>query len=210
MISVWKGECELVKRMTVWPDPRDLLMAGTKLYFQAIIARCAISMGEPQVHTPHVEPTTEMIQRITERKLDAVLKREFSSHGQHVFSADTKNAVTKFERAYDREEVAYGWKNLEFNRPMWFLQPFIPGLKYLGEVRVFVVNGTIFKSIVTTPGEPGQPLDITEPTMFTPLSKLRYVTQNNNNNIFSNLRDMEALPLTREGLEMQLGWHPPH
>jgi glutathione synthase/RimK-type ligase-like ATP-grasp enzyme len=161
--------------MTVWPDPRDLMMAGSKLYFQAIITRCATSMGHMYLHSPRVEPTAKLIQRITEGTLDAVLKREFSSHGQHVFSADTKNALSKFEGVQDMEEVAYGWGKKDFNRPMWFLQPFIAGLKYLGEIRVFVVNGTIFKSIVTTPGEPGQPLEITEPTMFTPLSKLRYV-----------------------------------
>jgi hypothetical protein len=80
MNSVWRGERELAKRMTVWPEPCDLMIAGSKLYFQAIIARCAVSMGHMYLHTPGVEPSAELIKRITEGTLDAVLKREFSSH----------------------------------------------------------------------------------------------------------------------------------
>src|SRR5260221_11886908 len=209
MTSVWRGECELAKRMTVWPDPRDLMMAGSKLYLQAIICRSARSMGNMYLHSPVVEPTAELINKITKRNLDAVLKREFSSHGQHVFSADTEDALTKFQRVSDREEVTYEWASEEFNRPIWFLQPFVAGLKYLGEIRVFLVNGTIFKSIITTPGQPGRPLDITEPTMLTPLSKLRYVCLLPII-LFLPTRDMVASRLRIEELGRHLGWHPPH
>lgn len=175
MISVWRGELELVHRITVWPDPRDLMMAGSKLFLQSIICWAADSMGQIYLHTPSIIPTVELMERVTTGTLAAVLKREFSSHGQHVFSAGTKDAVAKLQRAIDREEVTYEWAHGEFNRPIWFLQPFVAGLKYLGEIRVFLVNGTFFKSIVTTPGEPGRPLEITEPIMLTPLSKLRCV-----------------------------------
>jgi hypothetical protein len=77
-----------------------------------------------------------------------------------------------FKAAKIREVDTYKVDNL-FNKPKWFIEPYVPALHYLGELRVFVVNGTIFKTVSTTP-EPNGRMDCTEPLMFTPLSNLRY------------------------------------
>jgi hypothetical protein len=175
MTTLWLGEVFLTRRMTVWPDPRDLLMAGHKLYLHYLVGWCSDSMDQRYIQCAYLEnPNSFLIEELTSGRVDGYLKREFSSHGEHVFSANTPFASAKLQAALHREEATYNWASEEFSRPSWFLEPFIPGLKYLGEIRVFVVNGSIFKSIVTTPREAGQPLEITEPTIMTPLSRLRY------------------------------------
>jgi len=168
----WSRICILCLNTTIWPDPRDLMMGGSKLFLDTLIGFSARSANYSHVQCVPITASVECVRRIAEKELAAVLKREFSSHGQHVFTPDTKEAVTTFEKAHDREEVTYDWE-IDFPRPKWFMQPFLPGLKYLGEIRVFIVNGVIFKWIITTPdGE--RPLQITQPNMLTPMSKLRY------------------------------------
>lgn len=175
MAEIWKGMAYLCQTVTVWPDPRDLMMAGSKLFLDNLIRMSAISMGYSHPQAVRIDPTTETVKNIVERKMDGVLKREFSSHGQHVFSLHTERAEDKFIAAMDKEEVNYELDLSKFLRPRWFLQPYIPELRYLGELRIFVVNGIIFKTIITNPNDGNKPLEITEPNILTPLSRIRYV-----------------------------------
>jgi hypothetical protein len=62
------------------------------------------------------------------------------------------NAVEKFRALREREEEIFGGAQpTRFPRPQWFLQPYLPGLIYLGELRAFFVNGILYNSFSTTP-----------------------------------------------------------
>jgi hypothetical protein len=177
MARLWSGMVILCKNLTIWPDPRDLLMAGSKLFLEFIISRAAVSMGHSHSQAALIKiPSTDLVKDIAEGRLAAVLKRDFSSHSNHVISQHTKDAIAQFENILREEEQAYASTDLPFPRPLWFLVPYNPALRYLGEIRVFLVNGIYFKQIVTTPPARGGPLEITEPKILTPLSLLRYVS----------------------------------
>jgi hypothetical protein len=129
-----------------------------------------MGLSHPMAAT--VVPTVELVQDILGGKIDGALKREFSSHNQHVYTQHTKDAVEKFKEALRQENAAYS--KTTFRQPKWFIQPYIAPLFFLGEIRVFIVNGVIFKAIVTTPNsEQSTELEIENPLLLTPLSKLR-------------------------------------
>jgi hypothetical protein len=161
--------------VTIWPDHRDLLMAGSKLvYLEYILGKSASSMGHFHPKSTRVNPSEELVERIAQHNYEFVLKREYSSHCVHVFTKHTEGAATKFAELIGKEAKAYSKnRNSSFCHPAWFLQPYNPALIHLGEIRVFVVNGVIYKQVVTTPkaGNIGK-LDIQEPGFLTPLSKL--------------------------------------
>lgn len=169
---------DLASKITIWPLPRDLLMAGSRMYLEMLVSRAAASLGNihPQVAT--VEPSIEKFRGVLTPGSAGVLKREFSSHGQLVFSCHSPQVFPKLERQLARDLEVYESAAEVFPRPVWFVQPYIPTVAYLGEIRVFVVNGVLFRSVITTPkpGERGE-LDIQEPTLLTPLSKIRSVVR---------------------------------
>ena len=175
MHQIWEGMSTLSQSLTIWPDPRDLLMGGSKIFLESIISLAAISLDLKHPQAVHVQPSIKVVQDIVERRSAAVLKRDFSSHGHHVFSVHTKDAVEKFQSRIEEEEAVSASRFGPFPHPCWFIQPYNPALVYLGEIRAFVVNGCIFKQIVTALSPTGGPLDITEPNIFTPLSMLRLV-----------------------------------
>jgi hypothetical protein len=172
MEKFWAGMSSLTERITVWPEPRDLLFAGSKLFLDVLIREAAefLNVSYP-ISTP-VTPSKSIIRKIIQEKVAATLKREYSSHGNHVFTRHTRNALDKFTTCIDDEREAYN-KSTLFPLPVWYLTPYNPSLIYLGEIRVFLVNGVLFQSVVTTPKQDGPELDIIEPHLFNPLSKLR-------------------------------------
>jgi len=170
---MWLGMNILSESVTIWPDPRDLLMTGSKVYLSLLISKVATSLGHSHPRAVTIEPTVKNVEDIVHGRSSAVLKREFSSHNYHVISVHTDNATEKFKCRMKSEEETYSASKGIFPRPLWFIQPYIASLVYLGEIRVYLVNGALFKHIVTNPAAAG-PLEITEPIMFTPLNKLRY------------------------------------
>ncbi len=175
MEKLWAGMEVLRRRLMIWPDPRDLMMAGSKVYLNMIISKSSAAMGLPHPRAVRVDraEAVDAIRDIVGGKIDAVIKREYSSHGQHVFSKDTKDAEKNFKAAIGEETQVY-CSNLTFPTPMWFIQPYIAPLIFLGEIRAFIVNGVLFKTVVTTPKEGDfHKMDIQDPVVFTPLSKLR-------------------------------------
>lgn len=165
----------LTDKITIWPDPRDLMMAGSKLFLESIIGKVAASMQLLHPQAVVVEPSVSTVESIATGKSACVLKRDFSSHGKHVFTKHTPNAVNQFVSRLAREKEVYDECKL-FPRPLWFIQPYNPSIINLGEIRVYLVNGILFNSIVTSPRQnPRQNvLNIVEPVLFTPLSQLRY------------------------------------
>jgi hypothetical protein len=138
-----------------------------------IIARCAESMGCLHLQVAVVEPTTDLVTKISNGSTPLVLKREWSARGHHVFSRHTADAVRKFERARSVEQQAYGSPGHHFPVPRWFVQPYNASLIKLGEYRVFLVNGIIYQTFVTTPKNGDiTVLDVEDPVILTPLSML--------------------------------------
>jgi hypothetical protein len=174
MKNLWQGLQMLTRRAMIWPDPCDLLLAGSKLYLERIIRQSAASMDLPHLQVAIVVPSSEVIDKMRSDSLPGVLKREFSSHGKSVYSQ--LDDLDRLKAQLDDEEAAYQAADDIFPRPRWFFQPYMPSLALLGEIRVFVVNGIIFNSVVTTPkiDQPGS-LHIQEPVFHTPLSRLRQV-----------------------------------
>jgi len=172
MEKFWGGMSSLTERITVWPDPRDLLFAGSKLFLDMLIREAAAFLNFSHPMSTPVKPSRSTIQMIIQGKLAAALKREYSSHGEHIFTQHTPNALHKFDTCIKNEHDAYNSSTFFF-RPLWYLTPYNASLIYLGEIRVFLVNGVLFHSVVTTPKQDDPELDIVEPHLFNPLSKLR-------------------------------------
>lgn len=172
MKRLWFGMEALTSKLTIWPDPRDLMTAGSKLYLELIILRSASSMNLSHPQASVVNPSAELLQRIRNGKMGAVLKREFSSHGKLVYGQ--KTPILTLTNQLARENDDYQGTEGVFSKPRWFLQPFIPSLAYLGLIGVFIVNGVIFRTVVTTPNvNDPQALDIQDPVFLTPLSELK-------------------------------------
>ena len=173
----WESLAVLCSRTMMWPDPRDLVCTGAKLYLHTIIARSTQALG---LSLPTIavcpNPTVELVQDIVDGKIDGVLKREYSSDSNHVFSKHLKNAVKKFKDVISREKECWCWNGEKIcENPKWFIQPYLPSLVYLGELRAFVVNGIIVNILVTilTDGDMTN-LSISQAILLRPLCKIRY------------------------------------
>jgi hypothetical protein len=175
MGAFWLGMGVLTQKTTIWPNPRDLYMAGSKLFLNFLIQKSSAAIGLSHPLAIRVTPTEDTIRDIVQGKIHGVLKREFSSHNLHVYSQHTKDAQQKFRDAVVQGLQHYSSGETKFQTPLWFIQPYIAPLVYLGEIRAFVVNGVLFKAFVTTPSqEVSHGLEVQEPIIFMPLSKLRY------------------------------------
>lgn len=170
----WDSLGVLCSKTMMWPDPRDLLMTGSKLYLHTIIARAAQALGHSLpsiVVCPN--PTVNLVQNILDGKVDGVLKREYSSDTKHVFTRHTEDAVKKFQSAIERERECWRWDGRAVcENPKWFIQPYIPSLVYLGELRAFIVNGIIINILSTTPVN--GLLDTCQAGLLRPLCKIQY------------------------------------
>lgn len=173
MEHMWNGMGTLTQRLMVWPDPRHLLSEGFKLYHIKIITEAASSLGYSYPRVKRLTPDRTYIREIKNGDADAVLKRDFSSQGRHVYTPHTRDAEMKLAHALRDERAAYDGSI--FPSPTWFIQPYVAPLLYLGEVRVFIVNGAVFNTVSTTPKgnvDLGD-LEMVETVLFTPLSQLR-------------------------------------
>lgn len=151
----WRGLEHLRQRTVIWPEPINLLGDGAKLLTYEIIRASATVLGEP---FPSVvvekEPTEQLVDEISSGIQKCVLKREFSGFSRHVFYPGKSDAVESFRALRKKEEEIFGGaQSTIFPRPRWFLQPFLPGLLYLGEYRAFFINGTLLSIVATTPIE---------------------------------------------------------
>jgi hypothetical protein len=149
----WRGLEQLRKQTCIFPEPVNLLCDGAKLLTYEIIRASATVLGEP---FPNVvvekEPTAQLVEDISSGVKKCVLKREFSGFSRHVFYPGRLEGVETFRKLRKREEEIFGGaQSTIFPRPRWFLQPFLPGLLFLGEYRALFINGTLLNIITTTP-----------------------------------------------------------
>jgi hypothetical protein len=178
MEALWDGMGILTQKLTIWPDPLHLLGEGSKLFHIKIITEASASMGKSYPRAVRIRPRSDDHQKLMEGEVDGVIKREFSSQGHHVLTAHTSCLHQKLSSALRDERSAYYPPSgtSKFPKPAWYIQPYIAGLLYLGEVRAFIANGTLFNCVGTTPRKLSDPADlkIQETILLTPLSKLRY------------------------------------
>ncbi len=160
----------------MWPDPRDLILTGSKLYMNHIVTEAARALGQSQpVIAVCDDPTVNLVQDIIDGKINGVLKREYSSNTTHVYSKHTKNAVTNFRKAMEDQRKFWCWdKRKIYENPKWFIQPYIPSLIYLGEIRAYIVNGILINIITSTPDLDSGLLDVTQVVQIRPLCNIRY------------------------------------
>ena len=161
----------------MWPDPRDLLLTGSKLYMNHLIIQSAQALGQSQPIIAVCEnPTASLVQDILDGKIDGVLKREYSSDSTHVYTKHTQNAVKKFKKALEDERKFWHWDNQKIcENPKWFIQPYIPSFLYLGELRAFVANGIIVNVVVSTPENPSSAsMAVSQVVLIRPLCNIRY------------------------------------
>lgn len=178
MGQLWTGMSVLTQTLTIWPHPLDLLMTGSKIFLNRLITASATSMGLSHLQILPVKEPKQVVKAIADKKISAVLKRDYSSQGRHVISVRTPDPFKRLESLLDEETNAYSADlQRHFPRPVWFIQPFNPALTYFGEIRVYLVNGILFGKIVTTPrtGDDPNNLDLVVPMLLTPLSRLRSV-----------------------------------
>jgi hypothetical protein len=145
-----------------WPDPDDLLITDQKvhMYRNIIAASAAHGYLTPEILVVKRSDVCRVATLIEEGKLNAVLKRSFSFGEDHVFWPGKKG----FSETWKLEKF---WENQDFfGHPQWLLQPFLPLMQTLGELRAFVSNGQVYDIFVTNPGAD-------EEILYTPLTEFR-------------------------------------
>lgn len=90
-----------------------------------------------------------IVNSILSGEREGVLKREYSGFSKHVITEHTKNSEEILQNSLE-EDQRYQNDGL-FPRTTWFLQPFLPHLIRLGELRTYIVDGAIFYTVSTTP-----------------------------------------------------------
>jgi len=130
------------QKTVVWPDPDDLLIAGQKVLTHARLSAIGDALGhkQPDIRFVKSEGVEELARHISQgSSKEIVMKRSMSYGKKHVVHAGTTaeelNEILRGERLWDK---AGG-----FGRPAWFVQPFLPLMETLGEVRAFVANGIL-------------------------------------------------------------------
>lgn len=146
---------EIADCVDVWPSPAESLLSSQKLETNRLLSLCAIALDfkHPLVVPVDDDELDVVLESIMGGKRDAVLKRDYTGWSRHIITPHTpleeaKQLITNF-----RTEVSAYWDipgNL-FPRPTWYLQPYLPHLIHLGEVRAFFVEGIYYYSVATTP-----------------------------------------------------------
>ena len=176
----WDGLLELRNHTLIWPDPLDLFRAGSKLNLNNIVHAVALSEGQSYPICATVEPDDDLLQSIMDGTKSLVLKRDWSSSSSHVYTKHTAGGLAgacgRLQAAIEKEEAAYAALQAnDFIRPTWFIQPYLPALIIIGEIRAFFVNGLLLRKIITSPCE-GRIDETTleNPSMIMPLHRLKY------------------------------------
>ena len=108
------------------------------MYRDIIFASVAHGHAVPEILVvPHAN-VPAIAKLIEQGKIQAVLKRSFSYGTDHVFWPGRKG----FQKIWSMEKH---WKNSGiFGLPQWLVQPYLPLMQALGELRAFLTNGVLF------------------------------------------------------------------
>ncbi|TFK17191.1 hypothetical protein FA15DRAFT_711058 [Coprinopsis marcescibilis] len=176
---------KLSEGITVWPNPSEMYIRSSKIRLNHHLRYASLSLGKdpPQsIVLADEEEEKQWLQRICVQGFQAVLKRDFSDCGKHVFlpgssygdSEKRMKEIRKEEARYwDRQTGApLGGKSLLFPRPKWLVQPYVRELTQCVEIRVFIIRGNVLRVVSTTPlGGPGDGFSWEEP-LLPPIANL--------------------------------------
>jgi hypothetical protein len=163
----------LAKKTTVWPHPEELFLSGSKLQGYETIRVASLSMGisiPMYVVADHLIDTKKFQEKLKNGTFHGVIKREYSMRSEHVVTPLTRNPVDVLKRARSKQRKTWGEVKEFWAEPKWFVQPFVPHLLHVGEVRVVIVGGRIAYKTTTIPktGEPGG-WDVTDKAAIRPI-----------------------------------------
>jgi hypothetical protein len=152
--------------ITVWPKPSELWVNGLKVHQYHVTWLAALSLGLTSPSLAVLRSRAELVQAVKQME-DLVqpaymcIKRERSKLSLHALfpEDDTKQPIqgTNMGRLRDvfceEDRTSRGTfaQELGIHPPRWFAQPFIPQIRYLGELRVIIINGIILHRVYTTP-----------------------------------------------------------
>jgi len=163
----------LSETIMVWPNPAELLMGGSKIQCYETLRVASLMQGTSTPLCALVDKEIgkpSFLKRFSEGRCQGVLKRDFSMKAQHVFLPTTPNLTSKIKKSLSEEEET--WKRVDglFGRPRWFVQPYIPHLLYVGEIRCFFAGCRLVYTITTTPGgELDRPCQVTSEGLIRPI-----------------------------------------
>ena len=146
----------LRKSTTLWPDPEELLMAGSKIQCYETLRVASLSMG---ISTPILAMAEEKVrderflEEFSKGKYKGVLKRDYSMMCEHVILPNDPATSRKMKKSLDLEEITWKKVSAFFGSPKWFIQPIVVHLREIGEVRCLIVGGRLLSKITTTPGD---------------------------------------------------------
>ncbi|KIM37238.1 hypothetical protein M413DRAFT_13424 [Hebeloma cylindrosporum] len=167
----------LAETLTIWPNPRDMLTVGQKLQTQRLLIKCAAALD---FNHPTLVPISEgdlesVAGEIQDGAVEGVLKRTQSAWSNHLITKYTKDPKKKVKKALREQKKNWLCSTGEFTEPLWFLQPYLPALMHLGELRTFLIDGALYYTVYTTPEafDP-QVLDRTPGNLPRPLHAFAY------------------------------------
>jgi hypothetical protein len=152
-VEYLKGMAILGDHVSVWPSPAETLLSSQKLETNRMLCSCATSLGfrHPMVAPLEDGDVDAVFDSIMRGDRDAVLKRDQSGWSKHIITKYTPNAETTLDRFRREAKLYWDVPDNPFPRPVWFIQPYLPHLIRLGEVRCFFVNGAHYYAVATTP-----------------------------------------------------------
>jgi len=153
VISYLKSMRLLQNHVTIWPATGDVLVSMQKLETQRTLTLCALALDlkHPLIAKVDDKDLDSALESILTGERDAVLKRDHSAWSNHVIMKHTKDAKRIVEEALDEKQHFWDVRGNPFPPPTWFLQPYLLHLMRLGEIRSYIVNGTMYYSVSTTP-----------------------------------------------------------
>ena len=171
---IFSNLLDLSKNTMVGPYPEELFLGGSKVQCYETLRICSLSMGVPTPLNVIVgekinDPT--FLQKFSDGRVQAVLKRDYSMKGQHVFFTKDPNTTSSVKKALREEEKTWNQVEGMFGKLQWFLQPIVAHLLHVGEVRCFIAGGRLVYKVTTTPqdGRIDSPMQVTNYDLIRPL-----------------------------------------
>jgi len=148
MENHWNGLSRL-SSCTIFPDPRELLTAGSRGYTLRILGAAAQSLGysRPIKYVVDFNDLPKTLGRLLCGEIKGILRRDYSDTDAYAYTQNTPNAPDNLRTAIMTGFDAY--RHIDsFPKPQWFFQ-YKPTTTHLGKLMGFIVNGRLVYVIST-------------------------------------------------------------
>jgi len=156
-----------------------MMNVGQKIEMHNILKTCATALGHdhPIIVPLRDDELEKVAGDIADGVIEGVLKRSHSGWSNHIITKHAENPRQSIRDALKVQAKYWGQPNHQFVQPRWLLQPYIPHLIRLGELRTFVVDGIFYYAVYTTPEEGSlKDMQMTVGSFVRPLGEFRYAT----------------------------------